>query len=379
MNVIIYQGKNGTRVDLKSADFETMWATQEQIGDIFDRDKSVISKHIANIFEENELQKESSIAKFAIDTPRGPYSTDHYNLDIIIAVGYRVNSAKATQFRIWATKILKEYIVKGFAMDDERLKDPSKNQYFRELLERVREIRASEKLFYQQVRDIYATAIDYEEKKDKEEVQKFFATVRNKLLYAITHKTAAELIIERHNINDENFGLMNWEGSVVRIGDTRIGTNYLNKKELEQLKLLVNQLLDYLESQTLKEKPMMLKNWEIYTNKLIEFNEYDILKDTDSKSADYAKKIIDSDFVIFDSRRILIEKEKAEKEAVEDLKKITKEVKDILTKKVKSSKKEQTTEEKTIEEIIKNNENLKTENNKDFEKSLNKVFKFKKS
>ena len=153
MNIFIYQGKNGTRVELKSADLETMWATQEQIGEIFDVDKSGVSRHVNNILDDKELS-ETSIAKFAIDTNRGPYPVEHYNLDMIIAVGYRFNSARATQFRIWATKILKEYIIKGFSMDDERLKDPSRNQYFRELLERVREIRASEKLFYQQVKDI---------------------------------------------------------------------------------------------------------------------------------------------------------------------------------------------------------------------------------
>ncbi len=377
MNVIIYQGKNGTRVDLKSSDFETMWANVKQISEIFDCTTQNVEYHINQIFERNELQKDSTTKEFLVEGITGQkYPVRHYNLDMIIVIGYSINSAKATQFRIWATKILKEYIIKGFAMDDERLKDPSKHQYFRELLERVREIRASEKLFYQQVRDIYATAIDYEEKKDKDEVQKFFATVRNKLLYAITHKTAAELVIARHNINDDNFGLMNWEGSIVRIGDARIGTNYLNKKELEKLKLLVNQLLDYLESQTLKEKPMMLKDWEIYTNKLIEFNEYDLLTNAGSKSADDMKKVIKSDFQVFDNRRILIEKEKAEKEALEDIKKIAKEVKDILSKGKKRGG--ETEEERTIEEIQKNNPSLTIQQNNDFETTIDAILKTKK-
>jgi len=348
MNIIIYQGKNGTRVDLKSSDFETMWATQAQIAEIFDCTVHNIIIHIKNIYQDGELNEDEVCKEFLHTASDGKnYQVKHYNLDMIIAVGYRVNSARATQFRIWATKVLKEYIIKGFAMDDERLKDPSKNQYFRELLERVREIRASEKLFYQQVKDIYATAVDYEEKKNTEDVKTFFATVRNKLLYAITGKTAAELLIERHNINDQNFGLINWEGSIVRIGDARIGTNYINKKELEKLKLLVNQLLDYLESQTLKEKAIMLKDWEVYTNKLIEFNEYDLLNNSGSISSKDAKKIIDSDFQTFNKKRKDIEEEDAERDAIEDLKKITKEIKTILSK--KKIKKTQTQEEKTIE------------------------------
>ncbi len=158
------------------------------------------------------------------------YNVKHYNLDMIIAVGYRVNSAKATRFRIWATKILKEYITKGFAMDDERLKDPKTNQYFRELLERVREIRSSEKLFYQQVKDIYITAIDYEEKKGSQEVVNFFAEVQNKLHFAIAGHTAAELVVKRHDVNDKNFVLTNFKNAKVRLSDICIAKNYYNEK-----------------------------------------------------------------------------------------------------------------------------------------------------
>ncbi len=169
-DILIYQGKNGTRVELKpSQEHETIWATQKQMAEIFDVEVPAVSKHISNIIKDGELNI-SVISKMEITASDGKkYNVEHYNLDMIIAVGYRVNSAKATQFRIWATKILKEYIIKGFAMDDERLKDPKTNQYFRELLERVREIRSSEKLFYQQVKDIYTTAIDYEEKKKSRE------------------------------------------------------------------------------------------------------------------------------------------------------------------------------------------------------------------
>ncbi|MEN9781989.1 MAG: hypothetical protein RL208_139 [Pseudomonadota bacterium] len=338
MNLIIYQGKDGARVDLKSSDFETMWATQKQMSEIFDVEVPAISRHISNILNDCELST-SVISKMEITASDGKrYNVEHYNLDMIIAVGYRVNSAKATQFRIWATKILKEYIVKGFAMDDERLKDPSKNQYFKELLERVKEIRASEKLFYQQVKDIYATAIDYEEKKHSEEVQLFFKKTQNKLLHAITNKTAAELIIERHNVKDENFGCTNWSGSIVRKGDICIAKNYLTKKELKLLTSLVDQLLDHLEDQITNEKTMTLKDWELYTDELIEFKRYKLLKNAGSISSEDMKTRIDNDYKVFDDNRKNKEKEKAEKEALEDIKEIEKEVANILKKERKRNK-----------------------------------------
>jgi hypothetical protein len=198
INVLIYEGKSGARVELKSFDPETMWATIKQIAEIFDCTTQNVEYHVKRIFETNELKQDSVTKKFLATATDGKhYDTIHYNLDMIIAIGYSINSQRATQFRIWATKILKEYIIKGFSMDDERLKNPSKNQYFRELLERVKEIRTSEKLFYQQVKDIYATAIDYKEKKHDEDIKLFFKKVQNKLLYAITGMTAAELITNK--------------------------------------------------------------------------------------------------------------------------------------------------------------------------------------
>ena len=329
MSVLIYTNKNGVRVELRSGqDLETMWATQEQISQIFERDVGTISRHISNIFNEGELDEKSNLQKMQIANSDKPVG--FYSLNVIIAVGYRTNSAIATQFRIWATKILNEYIVKGFTMDDERLKDPARNQYFRELLERVKEIRASEKLFYQQVRDIYATAIDYEEKKNDENVILFFKKVQNKLIYAITEKTAAELIIARHDQNDINFGCTNWKGSIVRKGDIDISKNYLTKKELQLLTSLVNQLLDHLEDQILREKPMKLADWEVYTDKLIQFREYKILPNAGSVSHENMQKIVLQDYDIFDNNRKQKQKEEAEKEAIKDLKEIEKEVKEIL-------------------------------------------------
>jgi len=334
INILIYEGKNGTRVELKSGEeFETIWANQSQIAEIFDCSRSNVAEHIQNIIKSGELSEKDTCRNFRQASTNQPIL--HYNLDMIIAVGYRINSVRATQFRIWATKILKEYIVKGFAMDDERLKDPQKNQYFRELLERVREIRASEKLFYQQVRDIYATAIDYEEKKNSEEVQEFFATVRNKLLYAITHKTAAELVLERVNINDENFGLLNWEGNRVRKHDISIATNYLNERELTLLKSLVNQLLEYLEGQTLQNRAITIAEWQGKTDKIIELNDYKILHNAGSVKSDTMKKMVGEKYEVFDKSRKLKEEEEAKKEALNDLRKIENEVKELLKKKPK--------------------------------------------
>ena len=197
LQLFIYQCQNGSNVELKYFDSETMWATQEQIATLFDIDRTGIGRHIQNIFSCGELDEKSNVQKLHIANSDKPVY--HYNLNVILSVGYRVDSKKAVQFRIWATKILKEYLIKGFVMDDEKLKDPNNKSYFKELLERVREIRASEKLFYQQVRDIYATATDYQDRKNDKDVQTFFAEVQNKLLYAITDKTAAEIVVERHN------------------------------------------------------------------------------------------------------------------------------------------------------------------------------------
>lgn len=336
MNIVIYEGKQGTRVDLKSNDFETMWATQQQIATIFDTTKQNISSHIQNIYNEAELSQISTVKKILTVQMEGNREVnrelEHYNLDVIIAVGYRVNSAKATQFRIWATKILKEYIIKGFAVDDERLKDPSRNQYFRELLERVREIRTSEKIFYQQVKDIYTTAIDYEEKKNSQEVRDFFAEVQNKLHYAITGKTAAELVIARHNIDDKNFGLTSWVGLIVRQGDICIAKNYYKEKEFTLLRLLVNSLLDHLELQSQLQVAIKLEEWSDFTDNLIKFNKFQLLEGKGSVSKNVMNKIVKKDYKIFDSKRKEEEKEKSKKEAIEDLKKIQQEVKEILGK-----------------------------------------------
>ena len=240
-------------------DNETVWLSQDQMAELFERDKSTISKHIKNIFEEGELPKDSAVANFATTAADGKtYQVDYYNLDVIISVGYRVKSLRGTQFRQWATKRLNEYIRKGFAMDDERLKNGG-GRYFRELLQRVRDIRSSERNLYQQVTDIYATAIDYDSKSPL--TKEFFATVQNKMHYAAHKHTAAEVIYERVDSEKPYVGMTNFKGDYVTIGDVKIAKNYLTEKELQILNLLVSQFLDYAELQALEENPMTMQNW----------------------------------------------------------------------------------------------------------------------
>lgn len=232
--IILYRTEDGSvKIDTIFQD-ETIWLTQSSMAELFGVNVPAISKHLKNIYEEGELQKEATLSKMeTVQNEGGRQITrnkEFYNLDAIIAVGYRVNSKRATQFRIWATAILKEYIIKGFAMDDERLKQSERWDYFDEWLERIRDIRASEKRFYQKIRDIYATAIDYD--KNSEAAQLFFKKVQNKMLWATTGKTAAELIESRSNSDKPNMGLTAWRGSIVRKYDVSIAKNYLKEEEI---------------------------------------------------------------------------------------------------------------------------------------------------
>ena len=226
---------------------------------LFDRDKSTISRHIKNVFDEGELSRDSVVAKYATTASDGKtYQVDYYNLDVIISVGYRVKSLRGTQFRQWATKRLNEYIRKGFTLDDERLKQGG-GRYFRELLQRIRDIRSSERNLYQQVTDIYATAIDYDPKSDL--TREFFATVQNKLHYAAHQHTAAEIIHKRVDSNKPLVGMTNFKGNYVTKDDVRIAKNYLTEKELQILNLLVSQFLDFAELQALESKAMTMRDW----------------------------------------------------------------------------------------------------------------------
>lgn len=258
-HIVIFKTEDGKiSVDARF-DAETVWLSLDQMAALFERDKSTVSRHIKNVFEDGELQMESVVAKFATTASDGKvYQVDFYNLDVIISVGYRVKSQRGTQFRIWATKRLNEYIRKGFTLDDERLKN-GVGRYFRELLQRVRDIRSSERNLYQQVTDIYATAVDYDS--SAEITHRFFATVQNKMHYAAHQHTAAEVIYHRVDANKPFVGMTSFKGDYVTKEDVSIAKNYLTEKELQTLNLLVSQFLDFAELQALEEKTMTMTAW----------------------------------------------------------------------------------------------------------------------
>lgn len=264
--MLIYQTEDGlTKIDVSMVD-ETVWLTQEQMAELFQRDKSTISRHIKNIFAERELDEKVVVAEFAITSQHGAMEgktqsniTRFYNLDVVISVGYRVKSQRGVQFRIWAANILKEYIKKGFAMDDNRLKELGGGGYFKELLERIRDIRASEKVFYRQVLEIYATSVDYD---PKAEVSiQFFKRVQNKIHYAISGETAAEVIYHRADAEKDFMGLMSFSGEQPTLREAKIAKNYLDEKELRAMGQLVSGYLDFAERQAEREIPMTMADW----------------------------------------------------------------------------------------------------------------------
>lgn len=260
--IIIYKTEDEAVSVYVRFDQDTVWLTLDQMAELFDRDKSTISRHVKNIFAEGELAREATVAKFATVQQEGSRQVerdlDFYNLDVIISVGYRVKSLRGTQFRQWATKRLNEYIRKGFTLDDERLKSGG-SRYFRELLQRVRDIRSSERNLYQQVTDIYATAIDYDPK--AEITREFFATVQNKMHYAAHQHTAAEVIYERVDGEKPLVGMTSFKGGYVTREDVRIAKNYLTERELQILNLLVSQFLDFAELQALEQRAMTMQDW----------------------------------------------------------------------------------------------------------------------
>ena len=260
-NIILYTDENGkTDISVRFAD-EDVWVTQVQLAELYKTTRQNIGQHIENIYKDEELPRDATIKKFFIVQQEGARQVkreiEHYNLDVIIAIGYRIQSAVATRFRRWATERLHEYIQKGFSLDDERLKN-GRNRYFKELLQRIRDIRSSERNFYQQVTDIYATATDYDPR--AKITLQFFATVQNKLHYAVHEHTAAELIYERVNSEKPFVGMTNFKCSYVTKDDVKIAKNYLTEKELQRLNLMVSQFLDFAELQALDENPMKMQS-----------------------------------------------------------------------------------------------------------------------
>lgn len=263
-NFILYNTPdNKVSINVQVED-ETVWLAQDQMAELFDKSKSTINEHIQNIYSEGELLEIDTMRKFG-NSEFSTKPTNYYNLDVIISVGYRVKSLRGTQFRQWATKRLREYIVKGFTMDDERLKQGG-GRYFRELLQRIRDIRSSERNLYQQVTDIYATSIDYQ--KDAKLTRQFFATVQNKMHVAAHGKTAAELVYERADAKKSNMGLTNFKGSYITSDDVEVAKNYLSEEELNVLNLIVSQYLDFAELQATRQKVMTMQQW---IDKLDEF------------------------------------------------------------------------------------------------------------
>lgn len=258
-DIQIYESDDGSiRLSVQLED-ETVWLSLDQMALLFGRDKSTISRHVKNVFDEGELDEKAVVAKNATTASDGKtYQVSFYNLDVIISIGYRVKSQQGVRFRQWATQILKEYTVKGFALDDDRLKD-GRSRYFRELLQRVRDIRSSERNLYQQVTDIYTTAIDYDPK--SKTTRAFFATVQNKLHYAAHQHTAAEVVYERVDREKPYVGMTSFSGSYVTREDVGIAKNYLTEKELQTLNLLVSRFLDYAELQALEEHAMTMQDW----------------------------------------------------------------------------------------------------------------------
>ena len=299
-----------------------MWLSLDQMSTLFGRDKSTVSRHIKNIFEEGELQAPSVVAKFATTASDGKnYQVDYYNLDVIISVGYRVKSQQGTQFRIWATQRLREYIIKGFTLNDERFKTGSSYNYFKELLDRIREIRLSEKVFYQQIKDIYATSIDYNP--SAEMTLAFFKEVQNKLLWAVSGKTAAELVYYRANASLPMMGLTSTEkeGKVSK-SDVLIGKNYLNEKEISQLKLIVEQFLAYAEAQALAEKPMYMRDWVQKLRLILTMNEKNILEHAGTISHELAVGKATKEYIAYKEQQRQIEHLESLKQLDKDLKRI---------------------------------------------------------
>jgi hypothetical protein len=305
--IILYTTPKGdVKVEIRFED-ETFWLTQKKIAELFGVDVRTVNEHLKNIFESGELQRESTIRKIRIVQQEGNRQVsrelDFYNLDAIIAVGYRVNSYNATQFRIWATNTLKEFIIKGFVLDDERLKQGKKfgKDYFDELLERIRSIRASERRFYQKITDIYAEAsIDYDPKSPI--TQKFYKTVQNKLHWAITGHTAAELIAQRVDATKPNMGLQTWKaaphGKIMK-SDVSVTKNYLNEQELKELERIVSMYLDYAENQAKRQIAMKMQDWVDKLDAFLNFNDYQILKDAGKMSAEVAKKLAEKEYEKF--------------------------------------------------------------------------------
>ena len=300
LTFIAATGDDKNSVEVRYED-ENIWITQKMLAVLYEVETNTINYHIKKIFEDSELLEDSVIRNFRITASDGKsYDTKHYNLQMIIAVGFKVNSERAVQFRKWVNTIAKEYTIKGFAMDDERLKNDGSiltKKYFEEQLERIREIRSSERKFYQKITDIYATAIDYD--LNAKSTQRFYATVQNKMHFAVHGHTAAELIVERADSSKEHMGLTTWQDAPngkIKKSDVVIAKNYLTETEMTQLNRMVSAYLDFAEDMANRHIPLTMADWEIRLNKFIEMFEYGLLQDAGKVSAEIAKIHAETEF-----------------------------------------------------------------------------------
>lgn len=319
--IVIYQSEDGNvKVDVLFQD-ETVWLSQEQMALLFGKGRTTITEHISNIFSEGELQEDMVCRKFRHTTQHGAIEGLHqtkevkyYNLDVIISVGYRVKSRQGTMFRIWATQRLRDYIIRGYALNEERFKKGSSMNYFKELVEKIREIRIEEKIFYQQIKDIYKTSIDYDP--SDEMTLQFFKEVQNKLLWAVSEKTAAELIYYRANASLPMMGLTSTStDSKVKKQDITIGKNYLQENELKALKLIVEQYLAYAEAQALAHRPMYMKDWKERLDLILKLNERNVLEGPGKISHELAIEKAESEYMRYKE----IEKEHIHLESIKEL------------------------------------------------------------
>ena len=286
---LLYQTEDGrSRIECRLRD-ETLWLSLNQISELFDRDKSVISKHLKNIFEEGELARDSVVAQNATTAADGKtYQVDYYRLEAVLAVGYRVRSARGTQFRQWATAQLREFLTQGFIMDDERMKNPDQSVYFERVLERIRDIRSSEKVFWRKVCDIYATSIDYDPKAETSE--KFFATIQNKMHWAAHGQTAAEVIFNRVDARKLNMGVLFFEGPAPRKSEVTIGKNYLNEEELEMLNRIVTAYLEFAELRAKRGEAMRMEDWIGKLDDFLRLSDHEVLTHAGKITADQARQ-----------------------------------------------------------------------------------------
>lgn len=317
--IIIYQTEDGlTKIDV-TLENETVWLNQDQMAELFQRDRTVITKHIGNIFRERELDEKSNVQFLHVANSDKPVK--YYNLDVIISVGYRVKSLRGTQFRIWANSILKEYLIKGFAMNDDLLKSSGGGDYFKELLDRIRDIRSSERVFYRQILDIYATSVDYD--KNAETSILFFKTVQNKMHFAVTKHTAPEIVYLRADSTKPFMGLTNFKGSRPQRSEIAIAKNYLTEQELKELNVITSAYLDFAELQALRRKTMTMRDWVAKLDDFLHMSDSEVLQNAGSISHEMALEKAKTEYDIY-RKQTANELSQVEKDFLDSVKKTQK-------------------------------------------------------